>query len=378
MNPSLAHADYRPDFDRFVAQIGRTCPPGPVPLAEYLVDWPIIENVTGVKLAFDGTGGDLAKATLDRIDREQVLESAIESTLGFCKAVGLDYLPVELGAGLLTYRGIPISNGDTGGHATWWYLDPDGVVKTWDDLEQFYWPTEVESDYTLLDKACHLVPEGMKVVVKVEGVFENASGLMGMTTFFTALYDNPDLVNTIVDRVIDILARQIIVAVQHAEVGAIWMGDDLGFNSGTFIRPDTLRKTLFPGYARLIDITHRAGRFFFLHSCGNLAAIMNDLISLHLDAKHSFEDKIMPVEEVYRQWGSQIGILGGLDMDLLARGTQSAVRNRTREILDVCGPLGGYALGTGNSVADYVPLDNYLAMVDEGLRWNIEHFGLSH
>jgi uroporphyrinogen decarboxylase len=29
-------------------------------------------------------------------------------------------------------------------------------------------------------------------------------------------------------------------------------------------------------------------------------------------------------------------------------------------------PGGGYCLGTGNSVANYIPLENYLAMVDEG------------
>ncbi len=62
-------------------------------------------------------------------------------------------------------------------------------------------------------------------------------------------------------------------------------------------------------------------------------------------------------------------------MDILARGTEEQVRRRTREILDCCGPGGGYVLGTGNSVADYLPLNNYLAMLDEGRNWNREHFG---
>jgi uroporphyrinogen decarboxylase len=51
------------------------------------------------------------------------------------------------------------------------------------------------------------------------------------------------------------------------------------------------------------------------------------------------------------------------------------VRHRTREILKVCGKGGGYVLSTGNSVANYIPLRNYLAMLDEGRRWNREHFG---
>ena len=49
---------------------------------------------------------------------------------------------------------------------------------------------------------------------------------------------------------------------------------------------------------------------------------------------------------------------------------------RTREILDACAAAGtGYCLGTGNSVANYIPCENYLAMLDEVRLWNREHFG---
>ncbi len=84
------------------------------------------------------------------------------------------------------------------------------------------------------------------------------------------------------------------------------------------------------------------------HSCGNMYKLMDDLIDdVGIDSKHSFEDKILPVEEAYRRWGDRIAILGGVDMDLLGRGTEEAVRARTREILDACGVNGtGYCLGT--------------------------------
>ena len=101
----------------------------------------------------------------------------------------------------------------------------------------------------------------------------------------------------------------------------------------------------------------------------------NVLIELGIDAKHSFEDKILPVEEVYKRWGKRVCIIGGVDMNLLAKGTESEVRKRTRDILEACGPGGHYVLGSGNSVANYVPLGNYLAMVDEGRKWNRDHFG---
>jgi uroporphyrinogen decarboxylase len=57
-------------------------------------------------------------------------------------------------------------------------------------------------------------------------------------------------------------------------------------------------------------------------------------------------------------------------MDLLSRGTEEQVRNRVRDILTTCGNCGGYILGSGNTIANYVPLTNFFAMIDEGHRFN--------
>ena len=85
-----------------------------------------------------------------------------------------------------------------------------------------------------------------------------------------------------------------------------------------------------------------------------------------IDGKHSFEDTIEDVREAKRTYGRRIALLGGIDVDFLCRADEDAIRRRVRDTLDVCQPGGGYGLGTGNSVANYIPLDNYLTMVDEG------------
>jgi uroporphyrinogen decarboxylase len=64
-------------------------------------------------------------------------------------------------------------------------------------------------------------------------------------------------------------------------------------------------------------------------------------------------------------------VLGGIDVDFLCRATEDQVRERVRKTLTACMPGGGYCLGTGNSVANYVPLRNYLAMLDEGLTFSL-------
>jgi uroporphyrinogen decarboxylase len=110
---------------------------------------------------------------------------------------------------------------------------------------------------------------------------------------------------------------------------------------------------------------------FLLHSCGNLAAVMEPLIEeVQIDALHSFEDVILPVETFVDRYGDRVAAIGGVDMDLLARGSEEAVRTRTRQILEACAPGCGYILGSGNSLANYIPPGNFLAMLDEGWRYN--------
>jgi uroporphyrinogen decarboxylase len=136
------------------------------------------------------------------------------------------------------------------------------------------------------------------------------------------------------------------------------------------ISPDDLREFVLPGHKALAEITHRAGRPYLLHSCGKLDQIMGDLLDeVRIDGLHSFEDTIRRVEDIKAKFGRRIAVLGGIDVDFLCRSTEQAVRRRVRDTVQECHPGGGYCLGTGNSVTNYIPLDNYLAMLDEGRRF---------
>jgi uroporphyrinogen decarboxylase len=88
-----------------------------------------------------------------------------------------------------------------------------------------------------------------------------------------------------------------------------------------------------------------------------------------IDAKHSFEDVITPVADAKRLWGDRVAILGGVDMDYLCRHSEEEVRAYTQRVIAACAPGGGYALGTGNTVANYIPIQNYVAMLEEGARY---------
>jgi uroporphyrinogen decarboxylase len=185
-----------------------------------------------------------------------------------------------------------------------------------------------------------------------------------------ALQDDPALVRAVAEKVGATLLSLYTTTADMPNVGAQWIGDDMGFKTATMVSPADLRRLVFPWLKKLAGIAHEKSMPFLLHSCGNLSAVMDELISdVGIDAKHSFEDAVQPVGEAKRLYGDRIAVLGGADMDFLCRSGVEEVRAYTRRLIDECAPGGGWALGTGNSVANYVPLSNYLAMLDEGYRY---------
>ena len=64
-------------------------------------------------------------------------------------------------------------------------------------------------------------------------------------------------------------------------------GDDLGFKSSLLTNPSTVREHIFPQSKRIIDLVHSADRPFLFHSCGCIFEVMDDVIDLGIDAKHS-------------------------------------------------------------------------------------------
>lgn len=105
-----------------------------------------------------------------------------------------------------------------------------------------------------------------------------------------------------------------------------------------------------------------------MHSCGNLWGVMDDVIdNINTDAKHSYEDIITPVEQAYERLKNKIGVIGGIDMDYLCVRTPEEIYNRAVKLLLQTKKDGGYALGSGNSIAKYIPNENYYAMISAAL-----------
>lgn len=198
------------------------------------------------------------------------------------------------------------------------------------------------------------------------GIYEHLAAIFSYEGLCLAIYDQPDLVEAVAQRIGELMLAFYRQLVELPGLIAVFPGDDMGFRSATLISPDALRRYTLPWHKRYAQLAHERGLPYFLHSCGNLREIMPDLIDdVGIDAKHSYEDAIMPAEAFQAEYGDRIGVLGGVDVDILARRSPEQVRARVRQLIETCHPRGRYCIGSGNSIPSYIPVGNYLAMIDQ-------------
>ncbi len=350
--------EFQPDWNRFLKAVRREGEPDRVPFCELFHDNEIIDEV----MARMGWEPDVAESEAEK--------ARLRKRVEFWRLLGYDYLTltaiIPFARRTLRCRDVALfSRGERE-----WADERRGAIETREDFEKYPWPTPRDVDYSQFEFVEKILPEGMKVMGLTGGVLEWAMWIMGYEPLCYALEDDPELVEQVFARVGELVLAANETLATMDMIGALWLGDDMGFKHATMLSPELLRKLVLPWHRRIAQAAHAAGKPFLLHSCGNLTEIMDDLIDyVGIDAKHSFEDVIEPVTEAKRRYGGRIALLGGIDMDLLARGTEEQVRRRTREVLEACAPGGGYALGSGNTVANYVKVENFLAMLDEGLRY---------
>ena len=242
------------------------------------------------------------------------------------------------------------------------------VITDRESFEKYEWDTPLENYYGRVEKYEKYLPDGMKFMVSGPGgILENVMKLVGYDNLCYLLADDYDLVKEIFDKVGQAFYDYYSIAVKYDSVGFIMSNDDWGFNMQTMLSPDTFRELLFPWHKKLCQLVHGSGKPIVLHSCGNLTTVWDDIINdMQYDGKHSYEDKICPVEEMYDKLKGKIAVLGGIDIDFVARKTPQEVYDRCRAMVEKTG-CEGYALGTGNSIPDYIPDENFYAMLGAAL-----------
>lgn len=348
----------QPNAEEFIGILMGDVAQRRTPLVEYIVDEVVMRPIVTDLLEREWV--------TPQGDRESLC-AFLDLYIEFWYRLGYDFVRIEIGLPFQEKRLVTADTASSKQRA--WADEHEGAISTWEDFERYPWPGIEDVDFFVLEYINAHLPEGMGLMSSHgAGIFEHLSWIMSLEGLCLALYDAPDLVQAVSDRIGALITQFYEHLLQLDRLIAVFPGDDMGYRSGTLISPDALRQYCLPWHQRWAQMAHERGLPYFLHSCGNLEAIMGDLIEeVGIDGKHSFEDAIMPVEQFQLRYGDRIAVLGGLDLNILSAGTPEQVRRRTRQLVETCGGRGRYAVGSGNSIPTYVSVQNYLAMVDEAI-----------
>ncbi|MFP4563108.1 MAG: uroporphyrinogen decarboxylase family protein [Spirochaetia bacterium] len=339
---------YEPDFTNLVdAALNRM--PSRLPLYEHMVSPVVLSVLTGKDIRDLLTG--------DERDREEGFRIAAEYLAG----LGYDVFPYE-GCMVELIQG---GNGLMGRSGP--------LIESRRDIEEFPWEDIPNRYFDKFDPSfralSRVLPPGMKAIAGVgNGLFEVVQDFVPLTDLAYLEIDDPEAFELLWVRVGDLLLTVWEEFIErHDEYFCLYrFGDDLGFKSSLLIKPETVRDHILPQYSRIIELIHTTGKPFLLHSCGAIFEIMEELISVcGIDAKHSNEDAIAPFDRWVEEYGGRIGLFGGIDMNILCTEDEAGIRAYVRELLERMSGTPGIAIGSGNQIADYVPPEGFLAMVEE-------------
>lgn len=245
-----------------------------------------------------------------------------------------------------------------------WASESRGVITSIEDFERYQFPSKSDFDYTKFEQVRSLLPEGMGVIGQYGDIFTMTWEMMGFEAFSLAIYENPDLVRILNDRLGELVLSMFEYYAQSDAVDVIWYSDDIAFTQGLLVSPETLHQYLFPWLKKIGDLARQADKPFMYHTDGVLWDVMEDILACGVDALHPIEPKAMDIAEVKRRYGEKLCLIGNVDVDLLARGTPDEIRNRVRFNIENVGYNGGYCVGSGNSIPEYVRFENYLALLE--------------
>jgi len=332
----------RPDFDQFLKMLAGETPDRPV-LFEHYIDWQHIYRVLGSQ----------------RVPNDSPPWGWIHNGLMAYAQMGYDCMGV--GAQWMGFLRFPVPQRE---HAHSVSLSGQGMIYDEASLLAYPWPDPDAFDVnSYLDGVASVMPPGMKLILGAPyGIYDTLVELVGFEPLCFMLKDQPHVVEAITRNLGARTVRLIERCIEHPVLGGVIMCDDWGYKTGTMLRPETLRQWVFPWHRQLVETVHAAGKVAILHACGNIAAVMEDVFALGYDAKHSYEDTILPVEQAYARYSGRIAVLGGMDVDFLARSTPQAIYTRCRDMLEMTGGR-RYALGSGNSITPDIPVENLNAML---------------
>jgi len=330
---------------------------------------PNIEAFTETLFRLNKSYLPVAELGIHPLIKEKMLGRKIETLsddVAFWHKAGYDYIKLQPQAdfnpdgigleGKLTFN-------EDGTLVRKWASHGSGPIASRADFEKYRFPEASSFGYKSFEDVRSVLPEGMGVIGQYGDIFTMTWEMMGFENFSMAIFMEPDLVKALNEKLGNLVLSMFEYFAQNENVDALWYSDDIAYSNALMVSPETLELYFFPWLKKIGDLARKYNKPLIYHTDGILYDVLDRIIECGVNALHPIEPKAMKIADIKKRYGNQLCLMGHVDVDLLSRGTAEQVRKQVLKNIEEAAADGGYCVGSGNSVPEYVLFENYLEML---------------
>lgn len=233
------------------------------------------------------------------------------------------------------------------------------------DLDKYPWPDAKYFDFERVYREIDAHQDKMVFTGIWCCFFHNMCDFLGMENYFIQMYENPELVEALTERIVDfyVEASERFFAGLGDRADVMFFGNDFGSQLDLLISPEMFRKFVLPSTKRLIAVGKKYNKKVMLHSCGSIYRVIPDLIDAGVDILHPIQAQAVGMSaDNLAQFKKDIAFVGGIDaQSFFVNATPQEVREEVRRVKNILGP--NIVISPSHEeILPNVPAENILAM----------------
>ncbi len=235
------------------------------------------------------------------------------------------------------------------------------------EIDAYPWPDVKYCDFSDIYKQIEQFPDKMVFTGVWSPFFHNVADFFGMENYFIKMYECPEVVEAVTERVVDyyVAANDKFFSQLGDRADVMFFGNDFGTQLDLFVSPENFRKFVLPSFKRLIAVGKKYNKLIMLHSCGSIYRIIPDLIDAGVDALHPIQAQAhgMSANEL-KQYKNDLAFVGGIDaQSFFVNATPQQIRDEVHRVRDILGP--SIVISPSHEeILPNVPAENVAAMAE--------------